>query len=51
MPTAVFEPAIPAGERPQTYVLDSADTGNRGRFISYHRYKCYNEMPKIMSHC
>ena len=27
MPLEGFEPAIPAGERPQTYALDSADTG------------------------
>jgi hypothetical protein len=27
MPPAGFEPAIPAGERPQTYALDRAATG------------------------
>jgi len=27
MPPTGFEAAIPAGERPQTYVLDSAATG------------------------
>jgi hypothetical protein len=27
MPRAGFEPAIPAGERPQTHVLDRAATG------------------------
>jgi hypothetical protein len=27
MPPAVFEPAIPASERPQTHALDSAATG------------------------
>jgi hypothetical protein len=27
MPPAALEPAIPAGERPQTYVLDRANTG------------------------
>ena len=26
MPPVGFEPTIPAGERPQTYVLDRADT-------------------------
>jgi len=27
MPLKGFEPAIPAGERPQTHVLDRVDTG------------------------
>jgi hypothetical protein len=27
MPSVRFEPTISAGERPQTYVLDSAATG------------------------
>jgi hypothetical protein len=27
MPTAGFEPAIPASERPQTHALDHAATG------------------------
>jgi len=27
MPPVGFEPTIPAGERPQTYALDRADTG------------------------
>ena len=27
MPLAGFEPAIPIGERPQTYVLDRSATG------------------------
>ena len=27
MPTVGFEPTTPAGERPQTYVLDHAATG------------------------
>jgi hypothetical protein len=27
MPTVVFEPTIPANERPQTYPLDRAATG------------------------
>jgi hypothetical protein len=27
MPSAGFEPAIPATKRPQTYALDRADTG------------------------
>jgi len=34
MPPAVFEPTISAGERPQTYALDSAATGT-GSFLTY----------------
>jgi hypothetical protein len=33
MPPAEFEPAIPAGERPQTYALDRATT-----VIGYEKY-------------
>jgi hypothetical protein len=33
MPPAGFEPAIPAGERPQTYALDRATT-----VIGYKKY-------------
>ena len=35
MPPAIFEPAIPASDRPQTYALDRAATG-----IGYTKY-CY----------
>ena len=36
MPPVGFEPAIPANERPQTHVLDSAATGTG--FILYPKY-------------
>jgi hypothetical protein len=33
MPLVEFEPTISAGERPQTYALDSAATGTGKSFI------------------
>jgi len=38
MPSAGFEPKIPAGEWPQTYALDLATTGT-GRQIAYVNVK------------
>ena len=35
MSSAVFKPAIPASERPQTHALDSVATGI-GSYIPYH---------------
>jgi hypothetical protein len=39
MPSAGFEPAIPANKRPQTYVLDSAATGIGDRCTYLPFYK------------
>jgi hypothetical protein len=38
MPSAGFEPAIPATKRPQTYALDSAATGIGGYVASCLNY-------------
>jgi hypothetical protein len=43
IPTARFEPAIPASERPQTYALDSAAIGIGSLLYSisiYHHSRC-----------
>jgi hypothetical protein len=34
MPLVGFEPVISADERPQTYALDGAATGNGGLYIN-----------------
>jgi hypothetical protein len=44
MPSAGFEPAIPATKRPQTYALDSAATGIGAFSTSYH------EIYKVLMH-
>jgi len=38
MPPVVFEPTISAGERPQTYALDCANTGTDAPIV----YICNN---------
>jgi hypothetical protein len=42
MPPAVFEPAIPANERPQTHAIDRAATGI-GMYVLTNR-KRYNQL-------
>jgi hypothetical protein len=39
MPTAVFEPAIPASERFQTHALEHAATGIRHQKYTYANWK------------
>jgi hypothetical protein len=41
MPSAEFEPAIPATKRPQTYALDRAATGI-GNEVHYTVHKMWN---------
>ena len=42
MPPVGFEPAISAGERPQTYALDHAATGT-GMYLFLYSSNCHNE--------
>jgi hypothetical protein len=42
MPPAAFEPAIPAGERPQTQALDRTATGIPNKIIRKNKYKDEN---------
>ena len=42
MPPVGFEPAISAGERPQTYALDRAATGTGNLAITSHKNKAIN---------
>ena len=41
MPPAVFEPATPASDRPQTLALDSSATGIGKRFPHFQENSCY----------
>jgi hypothetical protein len=42
MPSARFEPVIPASDRPQTHALDRAATGIGGLFISDWKCRSWN---------
>ena len=42
MPPVGFEPTISAGERPQTYALDRAATGNGGSHFKHINKLCKN---------
>ena len=51
---AVFEPAFPASERPQTHVLDGAATGIGSVFMIWHDncsklYSEYHSSPLVLS--
>ena len=55
MPPAGFEPTISAGERPQTYALDRADTGT-GIYVniverSFNICNIYSTAKSILSFC
>jgi hypothetical protein len=43
MPSVGFEPTIAAGERPQTYALDRADTGTGYIAVSSSNYITSND--------
>ena len=45
MPPVGFEPAISAGERPQTYALDSAATGTGKINILYGNIHSFMNIP------
>jgi hypothetical protein len=51
---AVFEPAIPAGERPQIHALERAATGisPTDTILSFIGYlKCSMFLPPTLTHC
>ena len=45
---AGFEPTISTGERPQTYVLDRAATGNGKFYITSSNYYISPSNPKLI---
>jgi hypothetical protein len=54
MPPEVFEPAIPASERPQIHALDRAATGisPTDTILSFIGYlKCSVFLPPTLTHC
>ena len=50
MPPTGFEPTISAGERPQTYALDSAATGNSVDFLYRTHFKGTEKNGTFITH-